>query len=203
MVNCVTGHKALKCLQATKKIPLSFFQKKETLQIAQALLGKFLFTSFNGNLTGGMIIETEAYKGAEDKASHAYNNRRTKRTEIMFSPGGVAYVYLCYGIHHLFNIVTHKEGIPHAILIRALKPTHGIETMLERRKRKNLTDGPATLTQALGIHTSHSGTPLNSNLIWLEDRGESVSHLIKATPRIGIDYAEEDRTLPYRFLITR
>ena len=113
-----------------------FYQKSETLQIAQMLLGKHLFTSFEGQLTGGIIIETEAYKGAEDKASHAYHNRRTKRTEIIFALGGVAYVYFYYGMHHLFNIVTHKEGVPHAILIRALKPTHGMETVLLRRKNK-------------------------------------------------------------------
>lgn len=161
-------------------------------------------TSFDGNLTGGMIIEVEAYKGAEDKACHAYKNRRTKRTEAMFASGGHAYVYFCYGIHHLFNIVTHKENTPHAILIRALKPTHGIETMIKRRKKKNLTDGPATLTQALGIHTSHTGLSLTSNEIWLEDRGITIpKNQIIATPRIGIDYAEEDRMLPYRFLIAK
>lgn len=155
-----------------------------------------------------MIIETEAYKGAEDKACHAYNNRRTKRTEVMFAPGGLAYVYLCYGMHHLFNIVTHKKNTPHAILIRAIQPTHGIETMLERRKKKMgdkaLTSGPATTTQALGIHTNHSGTDLTQSKIWVEDRGKIISkNQIIATPRIGIDYAEEDRTLPYRFLIAK
>ena len=154
-----------------------------------------------------MIIETEAYKGAEDKACHAYNNRRTKRTEVMFAPGGYAYVYFCYGMHHLFNIVTHKENTPHAILIRALKPTHGIETMLKRRKKtsinKTLTSGPATTAQALGIHTIHSGLKLTGSQIWLEDRGVIIPKTqIQATPRIGIDYAEEDRMLPYRFLYT-
>lgn len=155
-----------------------------------------------------MIIETEAYKGAEDQACHAYNNRRTKRTEVMFSPGGVAYVYFCYGMHHLFNIVTHKENIPHAILIRALKPTHGIETMLKRRKKasidKTLSNGPATTTQALGIHTNHSGLDLTGDQIWLEDHGISIPKIqILATPRIGIDYAGKDKDLPYRFLIKR
>lgn len=182
------------------KLPLSFYQEEETVEIAKALLGKSLFTCFDGKLTGGIITETEAYLGAEDKACHAYNNRRTKRTEVMFAPGGVAYVYLCYGMHHLFNIVTHKEGTPHAILIRALKPTHGIETMQKRRGKHNLTDGPATLTQALGIRTNHTGLPLNGEHIWLENHPQE-SFSIKATPRIGIDYAEEDKDLPYRFVI--
>ncbi len=153
-----------------------------------------------------MIIETEAYKGAEDQACHAYKNRRTKRTEVMFSLGGVAYVYFCYGMHHLFNIVTHKKNVPHAILIRSIKPTHGIKTMLKRRKKtlvdKTLTNGPATTTQALGIHTSHSGLDLTGNQIWVEDRGVTLSKSqIIATPRIGIDYAGKDKDLPYRFLV--
>ena len=189
-----------------EKLPLSFYQKKETLQIAKTLLGKYLFTFFDYQLPGGIISETEAYKGAEDKASHAYQNRRTKRTEVVFSPGGIAYVYFCYGMPHLFNIVTHKERVPHAILIRALKPTHGIETMMLRRKKKKvdqtLTNGPATLAQALGITTTHSGLPLTGNQIWLEDNGAPVLEKhISVGPRIGIDYAEEDRDLPYRFLI--
>ena len=196
-------------LKSTKekkeKLPLSFFQEEETLEVAQKLIGKYLFTHFDGNITGGMIIETEAYKGAEDQACHAYNNRRTKRTEVMFSPGGVAYVYFCYGMHHLFNIVTHKENIPHAILIRGIKPTHGIETMLKRRKKvsldKTLTKGPATTTQALKIDTSHSGLDLTGNQIWLEDHGVTIpKSQIITTPRIGIDYAGKDRDLPYRFL---
>jgi DNA-3-methyladenine glycosylase len=189
-----------------KKLTLSFYQKTETLQIARMLLGKHLFTFFEGQLTGGLIIETEAYKGIKDKASHAYNSLRTKRTEIMFAPGGVAYVYLCYGVHHLFNIVTHKEGEPHAILIRALKPTHGMETMLLRRKSKKvdqkLTGGPATLAQSLGITTTHSGLSLIGDQIWLEaNRAEIPQKQISISPRIGIDYAEEDRYLPYRFRI--
>ena len=124
----------------------------------------------------------------------------------MFAPGGVAYFYLCYGAHHLFNIVTHKEGEPHAILIRALKPTHGMETMLLRRKSKKvdqkLTGGPATLAQALGITTTHSGLSLIGDQIWLEaNRAEIPQKQISISPRIGIDYAEEDRYLPYRFRI--
>ncbi|MEM8727812.1 MAG: DNA-3-methyladenine glycosylase [Chlamydiota bacterium] len=188
-----------------EKLPLSFFRQQQTVEIAQQLLGKYLFTHFDGKITAGMITETEAYTGAEDRACHAYNNRRTKRTEALFAAGGIAYVYLCYGIHHLFNIVTHKENIPHAILIRSLKPTYGIETMLRRRKKnsvdKTLTRGPANTAQAVGIDTSHSGSDLTGNRIWLEDHGVIVAKSdILATPRIGIDYAGEDKNLPYRFL---
>ncbi|WP_194847464.1 DNA-3-methyladenine glycosylase [Candidatus Neptunochlamydia vexilliferae] len=184
-----------------KTVPLLFYQEEEVVEVAQALLGKYLFTSFEGQLTGGMIIETEAYKGAEDKACHAYGERKTARTQVMFEPGGVAYIYLCYGIHHLFNIVTHKEGTPHAVLVRALAPTHGTETMEKRRKgAKKLTGGPGTLTQALGIQTHHSGIPLTGNEIWLEDHGAPLGKII-ATPRIGIDYAEEHKNLPWRFLL--
>lgn len=153
-----------------------------------------------------MIIETEAYKGAEDKACHAYNNRRTLRTDVMFGPGGIAYIYLCYGIHHLFNIVTNTEGTPHAILIRSIFPTHGIDKMLIRRKKskqdKSLTAGPGSLTQALGIQKKHNGISLQGPKIWLEDYSLDIkkTHIV-STPRIGIDYAEEHAALPWRFLL--
>src|SRR6185437_5047411 len=112
-------------------------------------------------ITGGMIIETEAYRAPEDRASHAFGNRRTKRNEVMYHDGGRAYVYLCYGLHALFNVVTNEEGIPHAILIRAIKPEIGVEEMLRRRKKskvdKTLASGPGTVSQALGITTKHNG----------------------------------------------
>jgi len=186
-----------------KKTPLNFYRHSEVLQIGKDLLGQTLFTRFDGKLTGGMIIETESYMGAEDKACHAYGNRKTQRTRVMFENGGVAYVYLCYGIHHLFNIVTHKAGIPHAILVRAISPTHGIETMLKRRKKTklspSLTNGPGTVTQALGIHTRHSGVSLISDQIWLEKGLEINPDHILCSPRIGVAYAEEHALLPWRF----
>lgn len=187
-----------------KKTPLTFYRRPDVLQIGKELLGKLLFTKFDGKLTGGIIIETESYKGAEDKACHAYKNRKTERTRVMFENGGVAYIYLCYGIHHLFNIVTHQEGEPHAVLIRALHPTQGIETMLQRRKKDNvtpaLTGGPGTVSQALGIHTKHSGTSLIGDQIWIEDHGIEIplDHIL-CSPRIGVDYAEEHALLPWRF----
>lgn len=183
-------------------IPLSYYRSPDVLFLAQDLLGKYLFTHIDGVTTGGMIIETEAYAGPEDKASHAYGNRRTKRTEVMFKAGGVSYVYLIYGIHALFNIITHEEGMPHAVLIRAIKPQMGLEHMLKRRKKlkldKTLAAGPGTLTQALGITTHHNGQPLTGPVIWLEDHGVKVADVLIG-PRIGIDYAEEHALLPYRF----
>src|SRR4051812_45478122 len=114
------------------KLKKSFYQRDDVVQVAKELLGKYLFTHIDGKLTGGIITETEAYAGVIDRASHAYGGRRTARTEIMYGEGGTAYVYLCYGIHSLFNVVTNKKGTPHAILIRALHPTHGVETILKR-----------------------------------------------------------------------
>lgn len=157
------------------KLLREFYVRPNVVQIAKDLLGKYLLTRLEDTVTGGMIVETEAYAGPEDRASHAHNSRRTSRTEIMFHEGGVAYVYLCYGIHHLFNIVTNVEGIPHAVLIRAIEPTDGAELMLRRRNMKEgspkLSGGPGTLTQALGIKTTHTQTDLTDEQIWLEDRG--------------------------------
>jgi DNA-3-methyladenine glycosylase len=186
------------------KLEQEYYLNEDVLEISRNLLGKFLATQFNGNLTSGMIIETEAYKGINDKASHAYNNRRTKRNEVMYAEGGICYVYLCYGIHHLFNVVTNKNGIPDAVLIRAILPGDGINIMLERRNHKSVTkkisDGPGTASQALAIHTGYSGEPLTGNTIWIEDRGVNFkSNDIQAGPRIGVAYAKEDALLPYRF----
>ncbi len=153
-----------------------------------------------------MIIETEAYRGPEDKASHAYGNRRTNRTEVMYKAGGICYVYLCYGIHALFNIITNTHDIPHAVLIRALHPVDGIPWMLKRRKKSKLdaklTSGPGTLTQALGITLAHNGLSLHGPQIWIEDRGFKIDPKnIHASPRIGIDYAGEHALLPWRFTL--
>ena len=186
------------------KLLREFYVRPSVVQIAKDLLGKYLLTRLEDTATGGMIVETEAYAGPEDRASHAYNSRRTSRTEIMFHEGGVAYVYLCYGIHHLFNIVTNVEGIPHAVLIRAMEPTDGVELMLHRRNMKEvslkLSGGPGTLTQALGIKTTHTQTDLTGEQIWLEDRGFLVPEdEIIAGPRVGVSYAGEDAENPWRF----
>lgn len=188
------------------KLTASFYRDNDVLTISKALLGKVLVTNFNGEMTAGMIVETEAYRGPEDKASHAHNNKRTPRTETMFKAGGVAYVYLCYGIHHLFNIVTGPINTPHAVLIRALEPIDGIDIMLQRRKlaklKSNLSAGPGMLTQALGITTKHDAESLLAKQIWVEDRNFRIpAKKIIAAPRIGIDYAQEYIDLPWRFYI--
>ena len=187
-------------------LPESFYTRKDVVRIAQELLGKVLVTNIDGIYTSGMIVETEAYAGAADKASHAHGNRRTKRTEIMFWQGGMAYVYLCYGIHHLFNVVTNVRDVPHAVLIRAVEPLEGIEHMLERRGKEKLTPsltaGPGAMSMALGIHTSQTGKSLLDNEIYIEDRGFRIpSKDIVPGTRVGVAYAREDAYLPYRFFI--
>ena len=196
--------------KAKTKLTTSFYTRTDIVQISKDLLGKVLVTNIDGEISSGIIVETEAYKAPEDKASHAYNNRLTKRTKVMFEEGGVAYVYLCYGIHHMFNVVTGKKGMAHAILIRAVEPLDNIPLMLERRKRqkanRQLAGGPGVLGKALGITTQLTGTSLiNANSpIWLEDRGISFSESeIIASPRVGIDYAEECIDWNWRFRVKR
>lgn len=194
-------------MQLCNKLRKDFYLREDVVQISKDLLGKYIFTKINGSIvTGGVIVETEAYAGAEDKASHAYNNKRTKRTEVMFHEGGVAYIYLCYGIHSLFNIITNKTGIPHAVLIRAIQPTVGLEKMLIRRNKKEvkryISAGPGALAQALGINCSCNGISLSGNVIWLEDKGSKIlPEKILASKRVGVSYAGKDALLPYRFRI--
>ena len=188
------------------KLQKDFYIREDVVLIAKELLGKVLITNFNGAISAGIITETEAYAGINDRASHAFGGRRTARTEIMYATGGTAYVYLCYGIHHLFNVVTNQKDIPHAVLIRALKPIEGMHVILKRRKQKEisnkLSSGPGTLSQALGIQTSHSGENLLGNKIWIEDRGINFPDIeIIKSPRIGVDYAGADALLPYRFYV--
>jgi DNA-3-methyladenine glycosylase len=188
------------------KLPQSFYLGSDVVAISKKLLGKYLFTSIDGLVSGGFIVETEAYNGAIDKASHAYGNRRTKRTEVMFEEGGVAYVYLCYGIHEMLNVVTSAEGHAQAILIRAIEPTEGIETMLLRRNmhkvKPNITAGPGSVAKALGIDRRLNGISLQGDALWIEDRGISFSDdQVAAVPRIGVAYAGQDALLPYRFYV--
>ena len=187
-------------------MPIAFYQREDVLLIAKELLGKLLVTQFQGMLTSGRIVETEAYNGTIDKASHAYGGRRTKRTEVIFGSGGVAYVYLCYGIHHMFNVVTNDHGTPHAILIRGIEPVAGKEIMTERFHKttfnKTIGKGPGNVTRALGIQTIHSGYSLLGNEIFIADDKYIVeeSSIISA-PRIGVDYAGEDAKLLYRYYL--
>ncbi|MCO5274237.1 MAG: DNA-3-methyladenine glycosylase [Flavobacteriales bacterium] len=184
-----------------KKLERSFYARPDVVAVSRELLGKVLVTHVNGVTTAGIITETEAYMGAVDRASHAYGGKVTPRNKIMYGQAGHAYIYLCYGIHHLFNVVTNAEGVAHAVLVRAIHPVEGLATMLKRRKTKTLTTGgPGTLTQALGIRTSQNGADLLGNLIWIEERHIVVpQEAIITGPRIGVDYAGVDALLPYRF----
>ena len=191
-----------------KRLPKSFYLREDVVQISKDLLGKVLVTNFAGQLTAGKIVETEAYRAPDDKACHAYQNLRTKRTSIMFEAGGVAYVYLCYGIHHLFNVVTAKEGMAHAVLIRAVEPLENVPLMLDRRSKtkvnRQLTGGPGVMSKALGITKDWTGTSLLTpeSPIWIEDRGFNIAGKnIIASPRVGVDYAEECALWNWRFRI--
>jgi len=190
-----------------------FYLCPDVVQVAMDLLGKHLVTRMDGIITSGIICETEAYAGVSDRASHAYGGRRTARTEVMYAIGGTAYVYLCYGVHSLFNIVTNEADIPHAVLIRGIMPAEGQAHMLRRSGKERITKdsgvGPGKVSKLLGIHYSHSGLDLavlsdkmDTPGIWLEDRDIHINRKnILMLPRVGVDYAGEDALLPYRFKI--
>lgn len=187
-----------------KPIALEYYLDNDLLFLSRDLLGKLLCTNIDGQIAIGRIVETEAYRGPDDRASHAYGGRRTKRNDVMYHKGGVAYVYLCYGIHHLFNIVVQEEGTPHAILLRALEPLEGLEVMLKRRNQTKLTatltKGPGALSQAMGITTALNGSNLTGPRIWLSDDDFRPSDDEIATgPRIGVAYAKEHALWPWRF----
>jgi len=184
----------------------TFYRNKDVVALARQLLGKVLVTNIEGKYCAGIISETEAYEGETDKASHAFGGRRTKRTETMYMSGGHAYVYLCYGMHHLFNVVTNDEGIPHAVLVRGILPLDGTEFMLKRRNKnkldKGLCSGPGTLSKAMGISVLHDRTSLTGQVIYIEDRGIKIpDEAVVVGPRIGVDYAADHALFPYRFLI--
>ena len=199
------GPKILR-VRHSMKLESAFYVRDDVVQISRELLGKVLCSKIGGAVTKALITETEAYAGVGDKASHAYGGRRTKRTEPMFAEGGTAYVYLCYGIHHLFNVVTAAAGTPHAVLIRAGQPFEGVRLMQRRRGKrvteKTLLAGPGSLAQALGITTKATGESLLNGRIWIEDCGIAVHEdRVVQGPRVGVDYAEEDALRPYRFAV--
>lgn len=188
------------------KLPPSYYSNPDVLFMAQDLLGKVLFTEINGEITAGIIVETEAYFGVKDKASHAYGGRRTDRTETLYNHGGISYVYLCYGIHHLFNVVTSVQDDPHAVLIRGVEPLIGKEIMELRRNmpasKSAISAGPGSASKALGIDRSFNKKDLNGNEIWIEDHGILYTQdEITTGPRIGVAYAQEDALLPWRFFV--
>lgn len=187
-----------------EKLQKSFYTRSDVVQIAQELLGKYLFTNFDGVITGGMIVETEAYAGEGDRACHSHMNRRTNRTQIMYYEGGVAYVYLVYGMYNLFNIITNQKDKADAVLIRAIEPTIGIEEMLLRRSmlsiKPNLTAGPGVMSIAMGIDKKLYGAELIGDVVWIEAGGNQVLESeMGVGPRVGIDYAGDDALLPWRF----
>jgi DNA-3-methyladenine glycosylase len=189
-----------------KKLPQSYYLNPDVIYLARNLLGKVLITNINGQgVTSGRIVETEAYAGITDKASHAFGGRRTKRTETMYLEGGVSYVYLCYGIHHMFNVVVGSEDVPNAVLIRAIEPLQGLGQMSSRTEkqmcRSKRISGPGNVTKALGIKKQHDKIELWSDAIWIEDGKIMPNENMMTTTRIGIDYAAEDAILPYRFLL--
>ena len=188
------------------KLGKDFYLRNDLLQVAKDLLGKVLVTRWEGEETSGRIVEVEAYHGVADRASHAYGGKRTSRNEIMYAEGGLAYIYLCYGIHHLVNVVTHFSDTPHAVLIRGMEPVSGLETMLQRTGKKkadpSLTRGPGNLSKALGLTVNQNGCSLRSSDFFLASDGlEYADGEISCSPRIGVDYAGEDALLPYRFYI--
>ena len=190
------------------KLQTAFYERPSVVKVARELLGKVLVTEFEGLRTSGRIVEVEAYNGIVDRASHAWSGRRTPRTEVMYRGGGRAYVYLIYGIHHLFNVVTNRREVPHAVLVRALEPLDGIPVMLDRMRRQkmdhSLTRGPGKLSRAMGLLTRHTGLSLIDDQIWIGDDGYRPKRgEIVATPRIGVDYAGADAALKYRFFLKR
>ncbi len=196
-----------------KKIPREFYTRDDTLEIAKDLLGKLLVVpNAADERVSAMIIETEAYLGAIDKAAHSYGNRRTTRTETMFAVGGTAYIFFIYGMYFQFNVVVGAVDTPHAILIRAVEPVENIEIMRMRRNAKsknpnqkmpdkNLTSGPGKLCIALGIDRTFNNEDLLGEKVWLEDFKAFSDSEISNGKRIGIDYAEEFAEKPWRFWV--
>jgi len=192
-------------LKTFEKLSESFYQNDDVVHVARQLLGKMLITNIGGQLTGGYIVETEAYSWTE-RGCHAYQGKKTARNAVMFEKGGHAYVYLCYGIHHLFNVVTNRAGIADAVLIRALEPALGVEWMQQRRgenvPQKQLTSGPGKLSDAMGINRIINGKYLTGSEVWIAEAETQVrSSDIASATRIGIDYAGDDAKLPWRFYL--
>jgi DNA-3-methyladenine glycosylase len=187
------------------KLPRDFYTRYDVLEAARDLLGKKLVVpNRNGSRVAGIIVETEAYRGPEDRASHAYNGRRTARTETMYGIGGMAYVYFVYGMYNQFNVVTNVEGVPHAILVRALEPIEGLDIMRRRRRGRSeyeLTSGPGRLCLALGIDRKLDKADLLGGRVWIEAGASISSRQIARGPRVGIDYAEKWATKPWRFWV--
>ena len=189
-----------------KKLTIDFYNRTDVIQVAKELLGKIIITNIDGNKTSARIVETEAYIAITDRASHSYNGKRTERNEHMYGPAGNSYVYICYGMHHLFNVVTNNAGTPDAVLIRAAMPLSGIEIMLQRTNKLKadytLTKGPGNMAKALGISKQYSGVNLQGTKIFLAEDDFIVSPKdLGISKRIGVDGAGEAAIYPFRFYI--
>jgi len=189
-----------------KKLGIDFYERNDVILIAKELLGKILITKFDGKVTSGRIVETEAYIAITDRASHSYGGKRTSRNEHMYAAAGTSYVYICYGMHHLFNVVTNVKEVPDAVLIRAIEPIKGIATMLERTGKAKadftLTKGPGNTGKALGISKNHSGLGLLGSKMFIADDGFRFSGKeIGSSGRIGVEGAGDAALLPYRFYV--
>ena len=189
-----------------KKLPIQFYKRADVVLIAKELIGKIIVTQFNGLITSGRIVETEAYIGLTDRASHSFGGKRTARNEHMYSGPGTAYVYICYGMHHLFNVVSNAKNIPDAILIRAVEPLAGTGIMLERTGKKkldnSLTKGPGNVARALGISKEQSGINLVKGQVYIADDGFLLEqNLLGISKRIGIESAGDAVLKPYRFYV--
>ncbi|GGZ32889.1 putative 3-methyladenine DNA glycosylase [Echinicola pacifica] len=189
-------------------LPKEFFLNPDVVEVSRLLLGKILVSQVDGKVTAGRIVETEAYDGTIDRACHAFPNKITKRTEVMFAEGGRSYIYLCYGIHHLVNVVTGPEHSPKAVLIRALEPVEGLDFMRERRGPvvdRLLTNGPGKLAEALGVKLLHNDKELyhNNGIIFIAEEANNKKVNITVSNRIGVAYAKEDAFLPWRFYISK
>lgn len=188
------------------KLSNRFYSRRDTLRIARELLGKLLVVpDEKGSRVSGMIVETEAYLGPDDRAAHSFGGRRTARNEVMYGAGGRAYVFFVYGMYYQFNVVTGPVDRPHAILIRAVEPVEGVETMEARRgatKLQNLTSGPGKLCIAMGIDRSQNGADLRGDEVWIERYKTFKETAISTGKRIGIDYAGDFIDKPWRFWVT-
>jgi len=190
-----------------KKLTVHFYDRDDVIQVAKELLGKVVVTNFDNVITSGRIVETEAYVAHVDKASHSFQGRRTARNEHMYSAPGTAYIYICYGMHQMLNVVTNKKEIPDAVLIRAIEPLEGIEAMMARTGKttfdNTLTRGPGNVGKALGIFKKHSGLLLLDDLISIyEEKNYKLEEsMIGSSKRIGVESAGDDALLPYRFYI--
>lgn len=189
-----------------KKLPVQFYKRPDVILIAKELIGKIIVTSFDGLITSGRIVETEAYIGLTDRASHSFGGKRTARNEHMYANAGTTYVYICYGMHHLFNVVTNAKEVPDAVLIRAAEPVTGIDIMLERTGKikfdNSLTKGPGNVAKALGISKNHSGIHLLKDEIYIADDGFIIEeNCIGISRRIGIENTGDAVLKPYRFYV--